>query len=407
MAINFRQETLANGLTVVAECDEAALTASVGFFVRTGARDETPGLMGVSHFLEHMMFKGTSKRSADDVNRDFDDIGARANAYTSAEMTAFHAAVLPEHLPKATEILADMMRPALREADFATEKCVILEEIAMYEDDPMWVLYEKCLEQHYGAHPLGHRVLGTRETIATLEAEQMKGYFGLRYSADNTVVSMAGRVDFDAACKQIEALCGAWARTQAGRDNRAPAAADLEFELRSEKVNRAYTLLLAAGPGMADPRRYAAFVAAQALGGADNSRLHWSLIEPGLAEEASAGLEPHDGDGLLQVLVACDAKHQVEAWEIAEREIAGLVDTVTVADVERIRAKVATGVTLSGERPEGRMHRLGRQWLALRAYTTLDEELERINAVSVDSVRALMAAFPLRPRTIGRLLPAS
>lgn len=405
MPLTFQSAKLPNGLTVVAECDDAALTAAVGFFVKTGTRDEASAIMGVSHFLEHMMFKGTAKRSADDVNREFDDIGARANAYTSAEMTAFHAAVLPEHLGKATEILADMMRPALREEDFATEKGVILEEIAMYEDDPMWILYEQCMERHYGAHPLGHRVLGTKDTITALKAEQMRGYFDQRYSADKTVVALAGKVDFEAACEQIEQLCGSWASTPAGRHNARPATGREAFELRSDKVTRAYTLLLSAGPGSDDLRRYAAFVAAQALGGADNSRLHWALIETGIAEEASAGLEPHDGDGLFQVLVACEPERQAEAWSIAEREIRQLADTVTPEDVERIRAKVATGVTLSGERPDGRMHRLGRQWLYLGTYTTLEEELARIDAVTVGSVRELMAAFPMLPGTVGRLLP--
>ncbi len=405
MAYSFQQAVLPNGLTVIGECDPAALTSACGFFVRTGARDEAPGLMGVSHFLEHMMFKGTAKRSSDDVNREFDELGARSNAYTSNEMTAFYAAVLPEHLPKAMDILSDMMRPALREEDFTTEKGVILEEIAMYADDPVWVLYERCVDEHYAGHGLAHRVLGTPETITAMQAGQMRGYFGDRYSADNTVLAVAGAVDFDATCRLAERLCGSWERTRAGRSAPPARPGGKGFEIKSDKVARAYAMMFAPGPGSSDPDRYAAFVMAQALGGPDNSRLHWALIEPGIAEEADAGYDPHDGIGDFRILVAAETERLDEAWSIVEREVAALADTITPQDVERIAAKVATGVTLAGERPEGRMHRLGRQWTYLREYSTLEQELERINAVTVEHVRGLLAKWPWRPRTVGRLLP--
>src|SRR2546422_620620 len=134
--MHFHHHTLANGLTLVGETSPSARSAALGFFVRTGARDETPEVSGVSHFLEHMVFKGTPRRSAFDVNRDFDRIGADYNAYTSEEPTVFHAAVLPEYLPQALDILADILRPSLRDEDFQTEKQVIIEEIGMYEDQP-------------------------------------------------------------------------------------------------------------------------------------------------------------------------------------------------------------------------------------------------------------------------------
>jgi predicted Zn-dependent peptidase len=405
MAIRFQQHTLPNGLSIIAEVDASAQTAAAGFFVRTGARDEDPAVMGVSHFLEHMMFKGTKRRSSDDVNREFDEIGARNNAYTSNELTAFHAATLPEFLPRAIDLLGDMLRPALREEDFATERGVILEEIAMYDDEPFWMVYERCQEGYYGQHPMAHRVLGTRQTIGSLSVEQMRAYFEQRYSADNTCVALAGKVDFDAACRQIQALCGSWRRTGAGRDASAPPAHEGAVEVRSEKVTRSYAMLMAPGPGIEDPRRYAGFVAAQHLGGPDTSRLHWALIETGLAEEADAALDPHDGVGDFRVLVVCEPERLDEVWGVVEGEIDRLGETIGPEDVERIRAKVATGVTLAGEQPDGRMHRLGRQWTYLKRYTTLEEELERINAVGVEDVRRLMGEFPWRPRTVARLLP--
>ena len=424
MGVTFLEHTLGNGLRIIAEVDRAAHSAAAGYFVRTGARDELSKVMGVSHFLEHMMFKGTARRTTEQINADFDKIGARNNAYTSHELTCFHATVLPERLlgdGGAMEIIGDMMRPALREEDFTTEKKVILEEIAMYQDNPFWVLYERTAEVHYGAkpdadesaatidagmHPLGHRVLGTTKSITDLSVEQMRDYFARRYSADNTVVALAGNVDFDAAVKQIEQQSGSWARTGATRVPGTPPYGDRSFHMRSEKVNRAYILMLTPAPCATDMRRYAATLMTQALGGPDNSRLHWALVETGIAENAETGFDPKDSAGELLVFASCDPDRLDEAWGIVERELESAKSTITDDDLARIRAKAATGVVLAGERPSGRMQRLGRQWMYRAEYTTLETELERINAVTLADVRRVLEEFPLRPRTVGRLTPA-
>jgi predicted Zn-dependent peptidase len=407
MAISFKQHTLPNGLAIVAEVDDAAHTAAAGFFVNTGARDEEAGVMGVSHFLEHMMFKGTAKRSAERLNLEFDELGARNNAYTGHEVTAYYAATLPEHLAGAIDVLGDMLRPALRAEDFETERGVILEEIAMYEDEPLFTLDEHCLEAHYGGHGLGHRILGTKETIARLKVDEMRAYFARRYSSDNTTLVLAGKVDFEACCRQVEALCGHWKAGDPGRDAGLPAMGGRQVEARSAKVSQAYSMMIAPGPGSDDPRRYAGYVAAMHLGGPDNSRLHWALIETGLAEDAEAGFDPRDGVGEFKLLVACEPERLEEAWGIATGEVERVGETITEADVARIRAKVATGVTLAGEQPEGRMHRLGRLWTSLRKYNSLEEELQRIEAVTVEDVRSLAREFPWSPATVGRLLPAA
>jgi predicted Zn-dependent peptidase len=352
-----------------------------------------------------MMFKGTAKRTAERLNRDFDKIGARNNAYTSAEMTCFHASVLPEELGAVNDILGDMMRPALRDEDFAMEKGVILEEIAMYEDNPFWVLYERAMEQHYGTNPLAHRVLGTKETITALTGAQMRDYFSRRYSADNTVVALAGRLDFDLVLKQIESMCAGWERTGARRQYAPLKRSDHSFEIQDEKVSRGYALMLAEGPAIADDRRYAASLLAQVLGGHDNSRLHWALIETGLAEEAEAAFEARDGIGDFLLFVSGEPARLEEVWSVAMNQVDALRDSLTQDDLDKIRAKLATGVTLAGERPGGRMQRLGRQWTYLGTYTTLEEELERINRVTVSELQDLLAAFPLRPRTIGTMTP--
>jgi predicted Zn-dependent peptidase len=407
MPVTFEHTTLPNGLTIIAETDPAAHSSAAGFFVKTGARDETPDIMGVSHYLEHMMFKGTEKLSAHDLNQRFDDMGARNNAYTTSEATCFYAHVIPERLAECIDLLGRMLRPALRDSDFTTEKSVILEEIAMYKDNPYWVLFEAALEKHFGPHPMAHRVLGTDATIAAMQRDQMKGYFDARYSADNTIVSLAGRVDFKQAVDQIAALCGGWERTGARRESHRPRVGGGEFTLRDAKVTRGYILGIADAPAVDDDRRYAATLLSQVLGAADNSRLHWSLIETGLAEEAQAAYEPHDGTGEFLVYASGDPERLDEIWSVVQREIGGLVASLTEDDLERLRNRLATAVTLGGERPNDRMQRIGRLWAYLGHYKTLEEELERINAVTIKDMRDVAAAFPFAPQTVGRLLPRS
>lgn len=405
MALHFRQHELPNGLTIIAEIDEAAASAAAGFFVRTGARDERSPVMGVSHFLEHMMFKGTDDLSAEAINQAFDDLGASNNAFTSNEITCFYAHVLPEAAPPAIDVLGRMMRPSLRQDDFDTEKGVILEEIAMYKDNPFWVLYEECVDRYYAPHALRHRVLGTVETITDLSREQMQSYFTDRYSADNTTVALAGNIDFDASVAQIAELCGHWDRTDARRDAARPTTNAESFRLTDEKVSRAYLLGLADAPHGNDDRRYAAMLASQVLGGADNSRLHWALLETGMADEAQSAYDGHEGVGEFFVYASCDPDKADEVWGVVERECEGLSASLEADDLAKLRAKLATGVTLQGERPMGRMMRLGRQWTLQHKYTPLEDELARIDAVTLDHVRETLGAFPITPKIAGRLVP--
>src|SRR5213080_3452947 len=165
----FHTHKLPNGLQLIGETSPSARSAALGFFVRTGSRDETPEVSGVSHFLEHMMFKGTPRRTALDVNLDFDRIGANYNAYTSEENTVFYAAILPEYVPQAVDILADILRPSLRVDDFDMEKKVIIEEIHMYEDRPAWSAYDHAKKAFFVEHPLGNSILGTDASITALK----------------------------------------------------------------------------------------------------------------------------------------------------------------------------------------------------------------------------------------------
>src|SRR5262245_33006048 len=213
----FHQHKLANGLTIIGETSPSARSVALGFFVRTGSRDETPEVAGVSHFLEHMAFKGSDRRTAFDVNRDFDRIGADYNASTSEENTIYHAAVLPEFVPQALDILADLLRPKLRQDDFDMEKQVIINEIGRYEDMPGWSAYDHAQRTYFHDHLLGNSVLGSVASITALTRDQMATYHNRRYVAPNITLSMAGAYDWDAFVNLAKARCGDWPGTAAPR----------------------------------------------------------------------------------------------------------------------------------------------------------------------------------------------
>ncbi|MEY4117604.1 MAG: Protease 3 precursor [Planctomycetota bacterium] len=392
-----RSARLPNGLEIQAEVDANAHTTAVGFFVRTGARDEPTELMGVSHFLEHMLFKGSAKRHAEDVNRDFDEAGAAQNAFTTAELTAYHAHVLPEHTHEVLEILADMMQPALRTEDFDEEKGVILEEIAMYADQPFWVGFEAMMERLYTGHGLAHRVLGTKDSVSALTRDQMAEYFRTRYTPDNAVLVAAGNIDFDQFVHEAEKWCGHWkpAAPKRAYTSWTPGRGDMVIRLKN--TARAYLLLSMSAPSIQDDLRYAAGILMHIFGGGDGSRLHWALVETGLAEEASASYDGHDGTGDSTIFAVCDPDKVGEIEAVIRRELAALLASLTDDDLLRARVRIATGAAAASERPAGRMFRLGTLWGYGARYQPLDEEVERISRMTISEIRACCERYPLEP----------
>src|SRR5262245_61030801 len=255
----FHSHKLPNGLTIIGESSPSARSVALGFFVRTGSRDETSEVSGVSHFLEHMAFKGSERRTAFDVNRDFDRIGADYNASTSEENTIYHAAVLPEYLPKALDVLADLLQPSIRQEDFDTEKQVIINEIGRYEDMPGWSAYDHAHRLYFSSHKLGNTILGTPASITALSREQMEAYFRRRYVAPNITVSVAGHFDWPAVVDLIEKQCSNWPSTPAPRTDlgETPGSGQSAVVTR-EKVSQEYVFLMSPGPMARSPLRHAA-----------------------------------------------------------------------------------------------------------------------------------------------------
>lgn len=407
MAIEFHQHKLPNGLTIIAECNDEAHTAAVGFFVKAGARDEELAVMGVSHFLEHMMFKGTDRRSADDVNRHFDEIGANYNAFTSHENTVYWAQVLPEYLAKAVDLIGDMLRPALRGSDFDMEKNVILEEIGMYDDRPQWRLHDTLLENYFGDLALGYRVLGTVESIQKLSVQQMRSYFQTRYGPDNITVAAAGKIDFDRLVSDVSTAANSWATTGASRVYPDHEPTDSDVTIQDERVNRHYVAMMGPGPATQDPRRYAAKVLADVLGDDDGSQLYWALVDPGLADEADFSFYPHDRHGCYLAYASCDPDRAEQVEKILRQTLDQYAQQIDADEIERVKNKLATSATLEGENPGGRMRSLGGQWVYLGQYIPLQEDLQHLRDVTVNDIKQLINDLPLCPRAVVRLTPTT
>jgi predicted Zn-dependent peptidase len=388
---------LPNGLQVIGETSPSARSVALGFFVRTGSRDEAEVLSGATHFLEHMIFKGTPHRTALEVNRDFDRIGAHYNAFTSEENTVFYAAVLPEYLPAAVDILADILRPSLRQDDFDMEKKVIIEEIAMYDDQPTSSAYDAAKRVFFGDHPLGQRILGTEDSIRALSRDQMHAYFQRRYVAPNVMVAAGGNFDWDALRGLVEGRCGHWGAGPVGRQAVREAAGSGGFQvLTRSKVAQEHVILMSGGPAADSPLRHAADVLAMAVGDDSGSRLYWALVDPGLADSADSSFHDYEGTGAFYTSFSGEPGQAQENLEIVTdllREVQR--DGITEDELRQAKSKVGSRVVRFSERPMGRMQAIGMAWTYLHQYRSVDDELRAFDAVTRDTVREVLDRYPL------------
>ncbi|MBC7852251.1 MAG: insulinase family protein [Pirellulaceae bacterium] len=398
--MQFQTQTLGNGLEIVAEVNPQAYSASYAFFVKTGARDEWDEVSGVSHFLEHMVFKGTAGRSAADVNRELDELSSSSNAFTSEEQTVYYATTLPEDQPQIVHLLADMLRPALRQEDFDTEKQVILEEIAKYDDQPPYGAHEKCMAAHFGPHSLGRSVLGTAKSVGDLRREQMLEYFERRYSPRNIVLAAAGNVDFARLIDEVEKNCGSWKPFEAARV--APRARPNSgfVMLHKPLAVQEYVIQIAAGPCAEDDDRYAARLLATILGDDTGSRFFWELIDTGLAESASIGVSEYQGSGIYMTGLACepddtDANLRIIRGLLADAQSSG----VTAEELNQAQNKICAQIVLSAERPSSRMFSVGNGWVQRRQHKTIREGVEAYRKVTLQDIAAVLKKYPLTENT--------
>lgn len=398
--MQFHQHRLSNGLNIVAELTPSVHSVAAGFFVRTGARDESQDVSGVSHFLEHMAFKGNDQYSADDVNRIFDEVGARYNASTGEDVTTYYAAVLPEYLETTMEMLSILMQPSLREDDFDMEKNVILEEIGMYDDMPSFTAYDNVMATHFSGHPLGQSILGTNDSITALTADQMRGYHRQQYNAANITLAVAGNTDFDSVLRLAERFCTS---IPAGTANRllpeVEAVSRTEFIVK-EGSGHQHVMQMGLAPLSSDPLRYVAELLAVIVGDDSGSRMFWDIVYPGHADSAEVGYNEYDGAGTWMTYLSC---HPDQTSENLQR-IQEIFDTVnqhgvTEDELEQARNKVASRIVLRGERPMGRLSSLGGNWVYRGEYRSVADDLEVVRNIGPAHIQSLLEKYPLNVNT--------
>ena len=404
--MEFRQTQLDNALTIIGEVNREAASMAMGFFVRTGSRDETPDVAGVSHFLEHMMFKGTDRRSAAEVNLAFDRLGAQYNASTSEENTIYYGAVLPEFQADLLDVLGDMMRPALRGGDFDMEKNVIIDEIARYEDMPSFKIFEKLMAVHFDGHPLANSVLGTTESITGLRREQMQAYFDQQYSPGNVTLVGVGKLDFDAFVAQAADLCGGWAPFEVHRRRPPCRGSGATRVIGDAKVVRQHVAMMSAAPPGDDEDRFAAQLAATVFGDETGSRLYYALVDPALVDEAHCTYEAMDATGAFITTLSCDPERARQVVDIALGEMSAFVkDGPAPGELEAAKNKLASIITVKGEVPMGRLVSVGLEWVYRREYLPMSGQIDRLFAVTPAQVRDVLARYDLRAVSTAALGP--
>ncbi len=390
----FISHRLPNQMRIAIERMEDVKSAAAGFLCRTGARDESRKVAGVSHFLEHMCFKGTEKRSASDINLEFDRIGGQPNAFTSHDRTFYHGLTRAEDVEKQIEILADMMSSTLPTDEFDMEKNVVLEEIAMSNDRIEHVAFDLIIEKVFEGHSLGWPVLGYHNSISPLTRQQMLDYFRSRYTADNMTLVVAGDVDPDRVIKQAETCCGHW--TPSSQPQRTtPNIKQGKTTKQLQRFSQQLVAITYSAPSAVDPLHETAEATATILGGA-NSRLFWNLEQKGLCSHAGAYRLDFSDCGLLILMAQCDPENapkvidglRVEALKITE-------ELVTDAELDRVKNKRRTLLAVEGESPYHRLLQVMDDVDYRGEPRTIEARLDAVDRVDQNTISRYLQQYPI------------
>jgi len=399
----FYDYRLSNGLQIVGQPMPDFESAAVSYYVRTGSRDEPdPSIAGVSHFLEHMVFKGTKTLDWQEITLEFNKIGAEINAGTSHESTVYYARVLGEYLERAFELLSDMMYPRLVESDFETEKEVIINEIARSEDQPYNMAFRRMMQTYFGTHPLGHDVLGSRESIHNMRIEQMRDYWNRRYAANNIILAIAGNFDWEHIVRIAEKHCATWRTGDAGRNVEPYEPANPMNDIIVDK-NLKQQIMIIAMPAVdvKDPDYYAASLGSSILGDSDGSRLFWNIHQKGLAESAGAGIWAMEGTGVMLMEANSTPQEAPHVLRLLRAELDSLLeDGVFEDELRRAKDKWISSLVLSSESTFARMRSLANDWVTEGRLISVDEEVERIEKVMTEDVMRALRRFPMRDKQV-------
>jgi predicted Zn-dependent peptidase len=392
----YRRTALHNGLTVVSEYMPAVRSVAIGAWVRRASAHEPRELMGVSHLLEHMVFKGTERRSAREIALALESLGGSLDAYTAREHTSFQARVLDEHLPQAADVLCDLIfRPALRESDLRLERRVVLEEIAMVEDTPDDLVFELHNAALWGDHPYGYTILGTRDTVADMPLNQLRALHDSAYRPQHIVIAAAGRVDHDALLAVLDQT--GWTGLSGGAKSIPPVPPPVASSATRRHVERegqqTHIVLGAPTVPYGDPRRYPVTLISLMLGGGMSSRLFQRVREElGLAYSVYTFQSYHHDTGLQGIYAGTSPESAGRALEEIGRELETVAEEgFPATEIEAGKSQLKGQLTLSLESPASRMFRVAATELYEEPFLPLDAILGRIDAISVDDVAALCA----------------
>lgn len=411
-----RRTILPSGVRLITEDVPGAASAAIGFFVPLGSRDENNREYGSSHFLEHLLFKGTPTRSARDVALDFERVGGDFNAATSREQTVYHARVRDQDLGMAIDVLSDMITSSLLDpAEFELERGVILEEIAMAEDDPTDVLWEKFYENFFGEHPLGRPIAGTPDSILSVSRDEVWDFYQRYYRPDQLVVSIAGRVDHADALRRLEAGLrkGGWnldaTTAPAPRRTAEPAKFNRLQRIQSieRELEQTHLILGTQGIDATDDRRTTFGLLHHILGGGMSSRLFQEIREKrGLVYSVFSFGASHADAGVTGVSASFLPNKAAEAVRVIRDELRKVADAgVTAEELADAQGAGSGAGALALESMNVRMHRLARAELVLGEYIDLDASIEQMRSTTLEDIHTLAQEIMTREMTVETIGP--
>ncbi len=385
----YKKSRLPNGIRVVTERVPASSAVSVGIWVNAGSRDEPEELSGISHFIEHMIFKGTENRTALEIAKTFDRLGGFSNAFTSKETTCFHAKVMESHLDTVMDLLADIfLNSVFHPVEVERERQVILQEISMVEDSPDDLIHELFSRHFWRGNQVERSILGTPETVSTIRPDTLKQHMRDFYVGDRVVVSAAGCVDHDEFVKRVEALFSEVPGRMSPNGRQRPRP-HYGLKTHRKELEQTHMLLGMPGPEAGNPERYKYLLMNVILGGSMSSRLFQEIREKyGLAYAVYSFISSFEDAGMLGIYAGVAPENSAKVMELAIREMEKLADnSLDEQELDHAKDHVKGGLLLSSENSDSRMSKIARDELYLGRFVSYDELVEKIDAVSREDIR--------------------
>ncbi len=394
-----RRSVLSSGIRLITEYVPGVLSASIGIWVDAGSRNEQGAHMGAAHYLEHLLFKGTSRRTALEISSEIESVGGDINAFTSKEHTCYYARVLSQDLPLAIDVLCDVVTDALLKAeDIEAERGVILEEIAMVDDDPSDLVHDQFAGVLFGDSPLGRPILGTEETILGISRDSIVDFYRSHYQPESLVISIAGNVDHDQAVALVEASLkraenGNFAsRVERPLSNDSASWSSQKLScLDSRPTEQAHVVIGTHGLIRGDSRRFAAAVLSTILGGGMSSRLFQSIREQrGLAYSVYSYSQSFRDTGLFGIYAGCLPSKLETVLDVCHQELSDFITSgISLNELDRAKGQVKGGTVLGQEDTGARMTRLGKSEIHGEPLLSIPEVLDHVSAVREDDVNEL------------------